>query len=106
MAKIEVLYTSENRLLVVNAKNMLELANIESYIKNEFAGGAVGDLAPMGAWPELWLVDESQREKAETVLKVLDEKLEGEDWVCPNCNEANTSTFEVCWNCQTERVIK
>jgi len=103
---MEMVYTHENKMLVENAKNMLDLAGIESYIKNEFASGAVGDLAPTGSWPELWVLDESQVEKAEAVVKVLGEKLEGEDWICAECNEANTATFEICWNCQTERGIK
>ena len=24
-------------------------------------------------------------------------------WKCDNCNEINEDTFELCWNCQTER---
>jgi hypothetical protein len=25
-------------------------------------------------------------------------------WVCPCCHENNDGTFDICWNCQTERL--
>ena len=27
-----------------------------------------------------------------------------EPWECPCCHEHNDGTFDLCWNCQTERV--
>ena len=102
---MELVYTHENKMLVETAKNMLELAGIEPHMKNEFAQGAAGDLVPNETWPELWVLDDDF-EKAQAVVKVLNEKMTGEDWTCASCHEANASTFEICWNCQTERVIK
>ncbi|RVU84675.1 DUF2007 domain-containing protein [Leucothrix sargassi] len=103
---MKLVYTHENKLLVENAKNMLDLAGIESHLKNEFASGAAGDLVPTESWPEVWVLDESDYDKAVAVLQVLTDKLTAEDWVCPNCQEANAATFEICWNCQTEHGIK
>jgi hypothetical protein len=25
-------------------------------------------------------------------------------WECPTCHEQNDGTFDICWNCQTERI--
>ena len=93
-------------MLVENARNMLDLAGIETHLKNEFASGAAGDLVPNETWPELWVLDEAEFEKAQAVVQVLSDKENGEDWVCASCGEANAATFEICWNCQTERGIK
>jgi hypothetical protein len=26
-------------------------------------------------------------------------------WECPCCHEQNDGTFDICWNCQTERAL-
>jgi hypothetical protein len=103
---MKLVYTHENKMLAENAKNMLELAGIDSHLKNEFASGAAGDLVPSESWPEVWIRDDSDYDKALSILKVLSDKLTGEDWRCDACQETNAATFEICWNCQTERVIK
>ena len=103
---MKLVYTHENKMLAENARNMLDLAGIESFMKNEFASGAAGDLVPSESWPEVWVVHEKDHEKAESVLQVLHERLTGHDWFCDQCHERNVATFEICWNCQAERVIK
>jgi len=54
--------------LVNNAKNILENQNIEVTLKNEFASGAAGVLAPIDTWVELWIINDIDEDKAETVL--------------------------------------
>jgi hypothetical protein len=44
---MKLIYTHENRLLVSNAQNMVEQANINTTLKNEYAAGAMGDIAPI-----------------------------------------------------------
>ena len=41
---MRMIYTNENRLLVGNAKNILEAHGIEVFLKKEFAQSAVGDI--------------------------------------------------------------
>ena len=103
---MKLVYTHENKLLAENAKNILDLAGIESYLKNEFASGAAGDLVPSESWPEIWLLDESDYDQAIAVLSVLEKKQTEADWECMRCHESNAATFEICWNCQTEHGIK
>jgi len=100
---MKLIYTHENRFLVSNARNILENENIDVILKNEFIGGAAGDLAPFDTWQELW-VEDKDAAKAEELLSRLTESNATTEWTCPDCGEANGASFEVCWNCQKSRV--
>lgn len=41
-------------------------------------------------------VEQSKRDSEPTNAQFL-------PWVCPCCHESNDGTFDICWNCQTER---
>ena len=30
---------------------------------------------------------------------------DGESWECEECNRINPETFEICWSCQTNRMM-
>ena len=96
---MKLIYTHENRLLVENAKNLLLQAGIKPHVKNEYAAGGVGDLAPSETWLELW-VEEAIAPKAKQVLAPLNEQASDAIWHCSQCGEENASNFEVCWQCQ------
>ena len=82
---------------------MLDNAGIPCFVKNEFAIGGIGDLAPFDCLPEVWLADEEWEPKAKRLLKELLEQNHGEeDWFCPFCKEKNAANFEICWNCGKE----
>ena len=92
------LFSHENRMLVFNLKNLLRDAGIDSLVKNEFSGGAVGDLAPFDTWPELW-VNDSDFARAQSVLQGIEQAGEGAPWYCSGCGEHNEASFEICWSC-------
>jgi hypothetical protein len=92
------IFTHENRLIVFNLKNLLQEQGIQCIVKNEYAGGGVGDLSPFETWPELWVIDESEFAAA----KLLVDRLQQDDEVdifCPHCGEENGSSFRICWKC-------
>lgn len=96
-------YSHENLTMVQTARGLLELNQIECYLKNEYhaSGGHVGwTTLPV----ELWVRDVSQATQA---VELLEEKLgeaqEGNAWVCAKCDEENAASFETCWKCQTAR---
>ena len=93
------LFTHENRMIVHNIRNLLAEEGIETQLKNEFAGGAVGDLPAFETWPEIWLEDESKLERPEAIVRTTIEKSSAEDWRCGGCGEANGAAFQICWNC-------
>ena len=96
------IYTHENSLIVENVKNILKIEGIDSVLKNEFASGALGELAPIDTWPELWLENDSDANAATAIIEELSSSATGPDWTCTKCNEENQASFQVCWNCQTE----
>ena len=98
---MKAVYTHENGVLVQNAKNILDEAEIESVIKNEFASGGAGDLVPMETWPELCVLSESDYEDAKKLLKLLERATQAPDWLCKECSEYNGASFEYCWCCES-----
>lgn len=96
------LYSAENRLIAFNIKNLLEAENVECQVKNEFANGGVGDIAPIDTWVELWVDDEliqTAEKHLETILTQMKE-VSSVEVECSNCHEINQIQFKICWNCQ------
>jgi hypothetical protein len=98
---MKMLYSNENNFLVNNVKNIIESNDISTFIKNEFAQGAVGEVSAIDSWPELWIFDDAEFERAMTILKSSQNNIKGEEWVCCHCAEKNDPSFEICWNCQS-----
>jgi len=97
---MKLIYTNENRYLVHNIQNLIENADIEIMLKNEFLAGAAGDLVPHETWLELWVVNDSDYDKAMQTIESSFSSNDDSEWVCKNCNEKNDASFEFCWNCQ------
>ena len=96
-----LVYTHENKIIVENVRSLLEQNGIDTSLRNEYASGGMGELAPTETWPELW-VNDWHFDKAKAILKNFARKELRPGWVCHNCGEENASTFDHCWNCQTE----
>jgi len=99
---MKLVYTHENKILVENAKNLLSEHGIEAVLRNEFSSGAMGDLSPMDTWPEVWVNDDAAVQ-AEAVVAALKSAVQGPTWQCAHCHEENEASFDVCWQCQTEK---
>ena len=93
------IYTNENRLLAMNSKNVLESAGIAVEIKNEHTSGSA--IPGHQIWLELWVNDDDYNRAME--LLSLSNKEKSASWVCGKCGEDNPESFNVCWNCQTEK---
>lgn len=99
------LYRAETLWAVEHLRAVLAGEGIASAVRNRFLSGAIGELPAFDCWPELWLLDESQLQRAR---ELIDQALspaadDAEDWNCGVCGEANTAAFEVCWRCGDER---
>lgn len=99
---MQMVYSHENSFFVHNIKNILDEENIETFLKNEFAQGAVGEISAFDAWPQLWVVNDQDIQRALSIIKTAQLLHQGADWFCKQCAEANGASFEVCWNCQSE----
>ena len=94
------IYTHDNTFIVHNVKNLVEAQGIEVFLKNEFAQGAVGEVSVFDAWPELWVINDSDYDRALAVVNATQQANMAADWVCDNCGEVNAASFDICWQCQ------
>ncbi|MGC9493422.1 DUF2007 domain-containing protein [Vibrio genomosp. F10] len=97
---MKLIYTCENQFLITNAKNIIDALGIETFIKNEFSTGAVGEISAFDCWPELWVVDDTDFETAALAIESMIKPKNTSTWVCLHCKEVNEPAFELCWKCQ------
>jgi hypothetical protein len=98
---MKLVYSNENHFLVNNVKNLIDEQGIRTFIKNEFAQGAVGEISAFDSWPEVWVHNDDDFERAMDISLLSQKNTTGEDWVCLSCSEKNDPSFEICWNCQS-----
>lgn len=99
---MKLVYTHPNIAMVVQAQALVEQAGIDCELRNQYASGAVGELAPISAWPEVWVLNDRFTEQAETVIGAMQEAPDAPDWNCSQCENTNPATFESCWHCGAE----
>lgn len=85
-------------------RGILEDHGIGCMLKNEFLTGAVGELPPTACWPEIWVRDDRDAERAGALIREYLVTEEGAaTWDCPGCGERLGASFEFCWRCGGER---
>jgi len=102
------IYLAQNPIMANLLKGILESRGIKATVQGEFLWSVRGE-TPAGpdTWPSVWIVDDSDYEKAmEIVVGFESEKApddsEGREWRCDNCGEDNEGQFAGCWNCGTD----
>lgn len=100
---MKLVYTHPNSILVGQAKGTIELAKIDCVLRNEYASGAIGLLAPIDAWSELWVVNDRDFERATLLLEESQAAIQEADWECRECGRSSPATFEFCWHCAGDR---
>lgn len=100
---MKLVYTHPSSIVVAQARNTLERAGIESTLRNEYASGALGELAPIDTWPELWVIRDRDVERARIALENAHAAVEEADWHCGTCEANSPDTFDFCWRCGKER---
>jgi len=98
-------YSAPTLPLVANLKNVFDANGISSVIRNEFSKSGVGELPPTECWPELWIVDDADIERARKIVAeaTAGPKPTALPWRCRHCGEEVDAVFAECWSCGTER---
>jgi len=98
-------YSSDSFFLVGHLRELLENHHIKCIAKNEFLLGGAGELPPTECWPELWIAEDFQYDKAKELIEAfLTGGAEGAgEWRCPQCAEQLEEQFSACWRCGAER---
>ena len=100
---MRMVYTNENRFIVGNAKNILEINGLDVVLRNEHASSVIGEVSAFDSWVELWVLKDTDYDRACEIIETSLSKVGAQEWVCTLCNEENDVSFEVCWNCQAEK---
>jgi len=94
--------TSADSLITINHfKNLLESEGIPCQIRNEHLGSIMGEMPFVETWPELWVVNDLDFDRATQLITAVDAESPGKSWRCRKCGEENEGQFAACWNCGT-----
>ena len=98
-------YSSDSFYLVGLLRQLLEDQHIKCITKNEYLLGGAGELPPTECWPELWVTDDEQVDRARSLVEAMlaIDMETATDWSCHGCGEAIEGQFSACWNCGETR---
>lgn len=81
-------------------RGLLEQAGIACITKNEQLAGALGEIPFLECQPELWVLDDADRVRAEAIINQHYARSPAHaDWICRECGEHNEGQFSACWQC-------
>jgi hypothetical protein len=94
--------TSTDSIITINHyKNLLTSEGISAFIRNEYLGSIVGEMPFPEAWPQLWVENDLDYDRALQLIderNILDES-PAAAWRCKYCDSDNEGQFSACWNC-------
>jgi len=94
--------TSADSLITINHyKNVLTSEGIPAFIRNEHLGGILGEMPFQEVWPELWVENDLDYDRALQLIdstNILRESPESA-WHCRKCEAENEGQFAACWQC-------
>lgn len=84
-------------------RDRLARHGIGAHLLNLHVQGAIGELPPEAALPQVWIADVRDLGRARDVLAAheSDARRTGPSSWCGGCGEENPAGFEVCWRCGT-----
>jgi hypothetical protein len=78
----------------------LAQAGIEACVLNEHAQGGLGEIPFTHAYPEIWIMEETDEPRARRIVIEFEQTPTSPDTTrCVACGEMNPPTFEICWRC-------
>lgn len=89
--------------IVGHMQTILNAAGISTDLRNAGAAGLAGEVPYTQVYPELWILNNSDEERARAIIRDYREKDAatpiGPDWKCGTCGESVEGQFAACWNC-------
>ena len=97
-------YSAEYGLMTEHIKDILQEEGINCVMKNLNLAGAVGEIPPIECWPEVWILEDEDYDRASSIVEDLikDSDEYRSSWVC-QCGEKIEGQFTACWSCGTAR---
>jgi hypothetical protein len=92
--------TSAESLITINHyKNLLAAEGIETQVRNQHLGSIMGEVPFFETWPQLWIVNDLDYDRAAQLIDSAESESPAEPWKCPKCGEINEGQFSICWQC-------
>ena len=98
--------TSVDSLITISHyKNILISEGIPAFLKNEHLGSIIGEMPFQEVWPELWVENDLDYDRALQLLDAATIMTESPvaTWHCQYCGESNEGQFSACWSCEKPR---
>ena len=93
--------SADSIVTISHYKNLLESEGIEAFIKNEHLGSILGEMPFQEVWPELWVKNDLDADRAKQLIdSAIIEESPADAWKCPACGADNEGQFGACWNCE------
>ncbi|MFA6902198.1 MAG: DUF2007 domain-containing protein [Gallionellaceae bacterium] len=93
-------YSAANLMEAQLVLDLLGHAGVEARLRNENAQGGLGEIPFTHAYPEVWVVNDRDVERAQTVTRNYDNSpVEAGVVICRACGEENPRNFQLCWHC-------
>jgi hypothetical protein len=81
-------------------RGLLQQAGIDATVLNEHAQGGLGDIPFGEAYPQVWVADERDVQRALAVIGDYQKApVRAGAVFCRVCGEECPANFDVCWNC-------
>ena len=94
------IYSAANLMEAHIMLDLLGHAGIQARLRNENAQGGLGEIPFTHAYPEVWVINDSDFERGKAVASNYDSSpIETGIVICPSCGEENPRNFQLCWHC-------
>ena len=93
--------TAPSIVTINHYRNLLQSEGIEAFLRNEHLGSIIGEMPFQDVWPELWIRNDLDYDRAKQLLDAdqLAAESPADAWRCRGCGEENEGQFAACWNC-------
>ena len=94
-------YASDNGIILGHVRQVLESHAIGCVVRNDFLLGGAGELPINETWPEVWVTDDRDFERARALVAAVAPEAGASDppWRCASCEELVEGQFTDCWRC-------
>lgn len=100
MAQMKRLYAAADLIEAQLLKDLLREAGIATDIFNQNARSGTGEIPFTHAYPELWLKNDYDQERARQIIDEYENiEIPAGVTVCGSCQEENPRNFASCWQC-------
>lgn len=93
--------TSDNGVIIGHVRQVLDNHAIPCIVRNDFLAGGAGELPVNETWPEIWVIDDRDFDRARALVDAIVATAHASDppWRCTSCGELVEGQFTDCWRC-------